>query len=84
MIEINSLRPVAIAAIALGISFAIATNFVTSGVWICFGISILLAERVGMDSMNRILKPEVMFAWMFFLAFISLSIYQVVKDYARN
>jgi hypothetical protein len=84
MIEISSLRPVAIAAIALGISFAIATNYLAAGVWMCFGITILLVEKVGMDSMTRLLRPEVIFTWMFFLAFISLSIYQVVKDYARN
>jgi hypothetical protein len=84
MIEINSMRPIAIAAIALGVSFAIATNYVAAGVWVCFGITILLIEKVGMDSMTRLFRPEVIFTWMFFLAFISLSIYQVIKDYARN
>ncbi|WP_019501039.1 hypothetical protein [Pseudanabaena sp. PCC 6802] len=84
MIEINSLRPIAIAAIALGVSFAIATNYVVAGVWVCFGITILLIEKVGIDSMTRLLQPEVIFTWMFFLAFISLSIYQVVKDFVRT
>ncbi len=84
MIEISSLRPVAIAAIALGISFAIATNFVAAGAWISFGITILLVEKVGMDSITHLFRPEVTFTWMFFLAFIGLSVYQVVKDYARN
>lgn len=84
MIEISSLRPVAIAAIALGISFAIAANYLAACVWVCFGITILLVEKVGLDSMTRQLRPEVIFTWMFFLAFISLSIYQVVKDYVRN
>jgi hypothetical protein len=84
MIEINSMRPIAIAAIALGVSFAIATNYVAAGVWVCFGITVLLIEKVGMDNMTRLFRPEVIFTWIFFLAFISLSIYQVVKDYARN
>jgi hypothetical protein len=84
MIEISSLRPVAIAAIALGVSFAIATNYIAACVWICFGITILLVEKVGVDSLTRLFRPEVLFTWIFFLAFVSLSIYQVVKDFAKS
>lgn len=84
MIEINSLRPVAIASIGLGISFIIIADYVAAGVWISLGITILLVEKVGVHSMNHLIRPEVFFTWILFIVFISLSVYQVVKDYGNN
>jgi hypothetical protein len=80
MIEINSLRPVAIASVLLGISFAIAANYLTSCVWISFGTTIFLVEKVGIDRMNRLFRPEVFMAWVMFSVFIVLSFYQIFQD----
>jgi hypothetical protein len=84
MIEITTLRPIAIGAIALGITFLFAANYVAAGVWILFALTIFLIEKVGIDNMTSLTRAEVILAWIFLLSFIGISIFQVVKDFARN
>jgi hypothetical protein len=84
MIEITTLRPVAIAAVALSITFLFAAKYIAAGVWILFALTIFLVEKVGIDNMTSLNRAEAILAWIFLLSFISLSIFQVVKDFARN
>jgi hypothetical protein len=84
MIEITTLRPVAIGAIALGITFLFAANYVAAGVWILFALTVFLVEKVGINNMTSLARADAILAWIFLLSFVSLSIFQVAKDFARN
>ncbi|QIR37109.1 hypothetical protein HCG51_10455 [Tolypothrix sp. PCC 7910] len=66
--------------IIMGISQVIVGNYVAAGIWLIIALGQFVVPRVGVNNLNQLHRPEVLFVWLMIITFTCLVIYQIYID----
>ncbi|OUL25713.1 hypothetical protein [Nostoc sp. 106C] len=66
--------------VIMGISQIILGNYVLAGIFLIIALGQFVVPRVGVNNLNQLHRPEVLFVWAMITTFTCLVIYQIYKD----
>ncbi|MDZ8054641.1 MAG: hypothetical protein RMX68_024935 [Aulosira sp. ZfuVER01] len=66
--------------VIMGISQIILGNYVLAGILLIIALGQFVVPRVGVNNLNQLHRPEVLFVWVIITTFSCLVIYQIYRD----
>ncbi|QKQ72711.1 hypothetical protein [Nostoc sp. TCL240-02] len=66
--------------VIMGISQIVLGNYVAAGIWLIIALGEFVVPRIGVNNLNQLHRPEVLFVWVMVATFIILVIYQIYRD----